>query len=247
MDRSLYVAMTGAIQTMKAQAANSHNLANASTTGFRAELIANQARVVEGAGLPTRVNALGVGVGFDARSGALQQTGRDLDIALAEDVWLAVLAPDGSEAYTKAGDLQIDSAGQLRTGAGHAVLGDGGPMALQPHTQLRIGGDGTVSLVPQGSGAETLAAVGRLRTVSAAPQQLERGADGLMRARPGGEPVPAAGNVLVTGALESSNVSLPEAMVNMISLSRQFELQVKLMRTAEDNAQAANALLRVSG
>ncbi|MES0874124.1 flagellar basal body rod protein FlgF [Sinimarinibacterium thermocellulolyticum] len=247
MDRALYVAMTGAIQTLKAQAANSHNLANASTTGFRAELIANQSRAVEGAGLPTRVNALGVGVGWDARSGALQQTGRDLDLAFAEDVWLAVLAPDGSEAYTKAGDLRIDSAGQLRTGAGHAVLGDGGPMAVPPHTQLRIGGDGTVSIVPQGSGAETLAAIGRLRTVSAQPQQLERGADGLMRARPGQTPAPAPGNVLVTGALESSNVSLPETMVNMISLARQFELQVKLMRTAEDNARAATTLLRVGG
>lgn len=247
MDRSLYVAMTGAIQTLKAQAANSHNLANASTTGFRAELIANQSRAVEGAGLPTRVNALGVRAGWDARAGAMQQTGRDLDVAFAEDVWLAVLAPDGTEAYTKAGDLQIDSAGQLRTGAGHAVLGDGGPMAIPPHAQLRIGGDGTVSVVPQGSGAETLAAIGRLRTVSAMPQQLERGGDGLMRARPGEPPAPAPGTVLVTGALESSNVSLPEAMVNMISLSRQFELQVKLMRTAEDNAQSASSLLRMNG
>lgn len=247
MDRALYVAMTGAIQTLKAQTANSHNLANASTTGFRAELIANMPQAVDGAGLPTRVNALGAGIGWDARSGGIQQTGRDLDIALGEDVWLAVQAPDGTEAYTKAGDLQIDVSGQLRLGAGHAVLGDGGPIAIPPHTQLLIGGDGTVSVVPQGGGAETLVAVGRMRTVEAGPEQLERGADGLMRAKSGAALNPASGNVLISGALESSNVNLPEAMVNMISLARQFELQMKVVRTAEDNAQAATSLVRMGG
>lgn len=245
MDRALYVAMTGAIQTLRAQTANSHNLANASTVGFRAELIANTPQAVAGAGLPTRVNALAGGIGWDARSGALQQTGRDLDVAFAEDVWLAVQAPDGSEAYTKAGDLQIDVVGQLRTGAGHAVLGDGGPLAIPPHAQLLIGGDGTVSVVPQGNGANTLVAVGRLRTVVARPDQLERGGDGLMRARPGVSLAAAPGTVLISGALESSNVSLPEAMVNMIALARQFELQTKLMRTVEQNDEAATSLLRM--
>ncbi len=245
MDRALYVAMTGAIQTLKAQTANSHNLANASTTGFRAELIANTPQAVDAAGLPTRVNALGTGIGWDAHSGAVQQTGRDLDVAFGESIWLAVQAPDGSEAYTKAGDLQIDVSGQLRLGAGHAVLGDGGPLAVPPYSELLIGGDGTVSVVPQGGGAETLVAVGRMRTVEARPEQLERGVDGLMRAKPGVALAPAPGSVLISGALESSNVNLPEAMVNMISLARQFELQVKLMRTAEDNAEAAASLVRM--
>ncbi len=247
MDRALYVAMTGAIQTLKAQTTNSHNLANASTTGFRAELIANTPQEVGGAGLPTRVNALGTGVGWDARNGAIQQTGRDLDIAMRQDVWLAVVAPDGSEAYTKAGDLQVDAVGRVTTGAGHAVLGDGGPMAIPPHAQLQIGADGTVSMVPQGQGAETLVSIGRLRTVEARPEQLERGVDGLMRAKPGELVAEAPGDVLVSGALESSNVNLPEAMVNMISLSRQFELQVKLMKTAEQNAQSAASLVRMGG
>lgn len=247
MDRALYVAMTGAAQTLKAQTVNSHNLANASTTGFRAELIANQPQAVEGPGMPTRVNALGAGIGWDARSGMIQQTGRELDIAMREDVWLAVTAPDGTEAYTKAGDLQLDVGGQMRLGAGHAVLGDGGPISVPQSSQLAIGGDGTVSIVPQGSGPQTLVSVGRLRTVQARPDQLERGIDGLMRARAGTTLNPAAGNVMTAGALETSNVSLPEAMVNMISLARQFDLQVKVMRTAEDNAQAANSLVRLGG
>ncbi len=247
MDRALYVAMTGATQTMRAQAANNHNLANASTTGFRAELIASASAEVQGGGLPTRVQATGEGIGWDARAGAMQQTGRDLDVALRSDAWLAVQAPDGSEAYTKAGDLQIDVSGQLRTASGQAVLGDGGPMAVPQYGQLLIGGDGTVSVVPVGQTAATMTMVGRLKVVSAQPEQLQRGTDGLMRARDGQALDAAPGTVLQSGALESSNVNLPEAMVNMISLARQFELQVKVMKTAESNAQASAALLRMGG
>lgn len=247
MDRALYIAMTGATQTMRAQAANSHNLANAGTTGFRAQLVAAGTAEVEGAGLPSRVNATTGAEGWDARSGAIQHTGRDLDIALREDAWLAVQAPDGSEAYTKAGDLQIDAAGQLRTASGRPVLGDGGLMSVPPHSQLLIGADGTVSIVPSGQGSETMAAVGRLKIVSARPDQLTRGIDGLMRATPDTILDPAPGQVLVSGAIESSNVNLPEAMVTMISLARQFELQVKLMKTAEGNAQASASLLRMGG
>lgn len=247
MDRSLYVAMTGAAQTLQAQAANTHNLANASTPGFRAELLANLPQSVDGAGLPSRVNALAGGIGWDASGGAIQQTGRSLDVAMAPDVWLAVQASDGTEAYTKAGDLQVDSAGQLRLANGMPVLSDAGPIAVPPSTEIVIGDDGTVSVVPQGQGAETMVSIARLKTVEAQPYQLERGLDGLMRAAPGEVLPPAAGNVVTSGALESSNVSLPDAMVNMIALARQFELQVKVMRSAEDNAQAATSLLKMGG
>lgn len=245
MDRALYIGMTGARQTLDAQTANSHNLANAGTVGFRAQLLASTPQPVAGDGLPTRVQTLAVEAGWDARSGATQSTGRALDVAFAPDVWLGVIAPDGSEAFTKAGDLQIDAYGQLRTGAGHAVLGEGGPMAVPALGNLLIGGDGTVSGVPQGSGGEALVAAGRLRTVIASPDQLRRGADGLMRPRADAEPLPATGTVLTAGALEGSNVSLPDAMINMIGLARQFEMQVKLMRSVEENAQASAALMRM--
>lgn len=248
MDKALYVAMTGATQTMRAQAANNHNLANASTVGFRAELAASQALAVEGAGvLPTRVNTQLRDAGWDATPGALMATGRDLDIALREGKWLAVQAADGSEAYTRAGDLQIDVNGQLRNGAGRAVLGDGGPMSVPPHSSVAIGADGTVSIVPLGQSAATQAAVGRLRIVEAKPSDLQRGEDGLMRARPGARLEPAAGEVLVSGTLESSNVNIAEAMVSMISLARQFELQVKMMKTVENNAAASASLTRLGG
>lgn len=247
MDRALYVAMTGAAETLRQQTVNNHNLANASTTGFRAELLASAAAAVQGPGLPSRVNAAADALGFDARSGGLQQTGRDLDVAFSADSWLAVQAPDGSTAYTKAGDLQLDANGQLRTGAGYAVLGDSGSLSLPPASSIQIGGDGTITIQPQGSGTESLATIGRLSVVTAAPDQLQRGADGLMRARDGVSLAPASGNVVLSGALESSNVNLPETMVNMISLARQFEMQMKLMKSAEDNAAASSSLARMTG
>jgi len=246
MDRALYIGMTGAIQTLRQQTANSHNLANASTVGFRAELAASRAEPVAGPGFATRVNnQLGAG-GWDARAGAVQQTGRSLDIALREDCWLAVQAPDGQEAYTKAGDLQLDTNGQLRTASGLAVLSDAGPVSVPPSTTVSLGSDGSVSALPLGQAASAQVLVGRLKVVSVQPDQLQRGSDGLMRALPGSTPEPAPGDVLMSGALESSNVNLADAMVNMIELARQFELQVKMMHSVEENANAASSLVRMS-
>lgn len=244
MDKSLYVAMTGAMQTMNAQAANSHNLANASTVGFRAELVNTQATPIPGEGLPSRVNAVAQSDGWDATPGTIMTTGRDLDVAMRGDNWLAVQAADGSEAYTKAGDLRQTPDGQLLTAAGHPVLADSGVLTVPPNTGVTIGNDGTLSVIAQGQGPATLAQVGRLKVMTIAPGNLERGLDGLMRLKPGAEAQPAAGVSLTSGALESSNVNPAEAMVNMIQLARQFELQTKLLKTADDNGQASSTILR---
>lgn len=245
MDRALYVGMSGAIATLRAQTANSHNLANAGTVGFRAELAAAQAINVDGPGFQTRVNSQLADNGWDSAQGALMHTGGQLDIALKGDNWLAVQTPDGSEAYTRAGDLKLDANGQLRTASGLAVLGDGGPIALPPSTSVTIGNDGTVTAVPQGQPASAQVTLGRLKVVSGDQTTLGRGADGLMRAKPGNEPEPAAGDVLASGMLEGANVNLASAMVNMINLARQFELQTKVLRAAEDNAQAATGLVKL--
>lgn len=246
MDRALYIAMTGATQTLKAQAVNSHNLANASTVGFKAELAAQQAVAVNGPVLPTRVNARLEGQGFDSSLGSIMQTGNPLDVALGPDRWLAVQAPDGSEAYTRAGNLQVGADGLLRNGGGHLVLGEDGPLSVPPSSQISIGGDGTVSIIPLGQGPESPAVMGRLKVVVGEAQQLDRGIDGLMRARPGETLNSASGGVLTSGALEGSNVNIAESMVTMIQLARNFELQVKLMRTAEQNAEASASLMRMS-
>ncbi len=247
MDRMLYVAMTGAAQTLTAQAANSHNLANASTTGFKADLSQFRSMPVYGDGMPSRVYAMAERPGVDLRPGAIQATGNDLDMAVDGDGWIAVQAADGSEAYTRAGDLHLTVNGLLETGAGHYVLGNGGPVSIPPAEKLDIGADGTISIRPLGQSAKTLAQIDRVKLVKPPLDQLEKGEDGLFRLRSGAAAPADASVRLVSGALEGSNVNPVEQMVNMISLARQFEMQVKMMRTAEDNASAATQLLRLSG
>lgn len=250
MDKGLYVAMTGARASLQAQATVSHNLANLATTGFKAALAATEAFPVQGRGLPTRIDAMPVEAGFNVRAGAQTRTGNPLDVALHEDRWLAVQpGAGGGEAYTRAGDLVLTPNGLLTTAAGRPVLDENGnPMTLPPHQAIDIGNDGTVSVIPQGEGPQTLLIVGRMRVVDASPRQLVRGGDGLMRAAdPRLPPLPAVGDNLTAGVLEASNVDAAGALVQMIQLQRQFETQVKVIRHGDENARAANTLLRLGG
>jgi flagellar basal-body rod protein FlgF len=244
MDRLLYIAMTGAKETLRAQAANSHNLANATTTGFRADLSAFQTKAVQGAGYASRAYATNSTVGFDQSFGAALSTGKDLDIAVQGQGWIAVQGRDGTEAYTRAGDLRVDVNGLLVNGAGHPVVGTGGPITVPPYSSISVAGDGTVSIVPLGQPASTTAAIGRIKLVNPAAETLTRSEDGLFRVT-GAPPEADASIRVAAGVLESSNVNGADAMVNMIELARHFELQVKAMRTAEENAASAAQLLRL--
>jgi flagellar basal-body rod protein FlgF len=246
MDRMLYVAMTGAKETMRAQTVNNHNLANVSTTGFRADLAAFQSRAVDGSGYASRVYATNGTVGFDKNSGALLSTGRDLDIAVNGDGWIAVQGPDGKEAYTRAGDLKIDPTGALMTATGQPVLSDGGaPINIPPYTSIFFARDGSISVVAQGQTPDTTATVGRLKLVNPPDGQIERGDDGLFRMKDGSVAAADATVKIDSGVLESSNVNTAAAMVNMIELARQFEMQVKAIRSAEENAASASQLMRL--
>lgn len=245
MDRMAYIAMTGARQTEIAQAVNSNNIANASTTGFRADLHAFRSLNVDGPGYQTRVNAIGESYATDFSQGATMTTGRNLDIAVSGEGFIAVQSADGSEAYTRAGDLRLNTLGQLLTGAGDLVIGEGGPVAIPPSESITIGPDGTISVQPVGQGPQTLATVDRIKLVNPAIDQLEKGTDGLMR-RKDAATSEADGSVRLTpGALESSNVNVAEALVTMIGLQRQYEMQVKAIRNAEENADAAASLLGI--
>lgn len=249
MDKALYVAMTGARATLQAQGTVSHNLANADTAGFKAALANTQAHRVPGGTHASRIDAMHVDQGFNSRMGAQRVTGNPLDVSLRPDRWLAVQSPDGGEAYTRAGNLSLTPNGQLVTGGGHPLVDDNGmPFALPPHQALDIGHDGTVSIIPLGEGPQTMAVLGRLRVVDATPDRLARGLDGLMRNTDPQRPLAQApGEVMTTGALETSNVDAAGALVQMIQLQRQFEMQVKLIQRGDDNAQAANSLLRLGG
>ncbi|MET0288908.1 MAG: flagellar basal body rod protein FlgF [Pseudoxanthomonas sp.] len=249
MDRALYVAMTGARATLQAQTTVSHNIANTNTIGFKAALANTEAFRVPGEGYGSRIDALHVDQGFDRSVGAQQVTGNPLDVSMREDRWLAVQSPNGEEAYTRGGNLALTPNGQLVTSTGHAVYGEGGePMVIPPHQSMEIGSDGTVSIVPQGEGPQTVALVGRLKVVEAPADRLQRGLDGLMRNTDPKQPfVQATGNAISTGMLESSNVDAAGALVQMIQLQRSFEMQVKVIKSGDENTQSANTLMRLSG
>ncbi len=245
MDRSLYVAMSGAKQILQAQTSNSNNLSNANTTGFRSDLQQFRSMPVFGPGHPSRVYAMAERPATDFKAGSIISTGRDLDIAIKGEGWIAVQSPEGSEAYTRAGDLRLTAEGLLQTGGGLAVLGNGGPIALPPSQKLEIGSDGTISMVPLGQTSDSLAVVDQIKLVKPPLDQLEKLNDGLMHLKED-KPVPVSDQVfIVSGALESSNVNSIDAMVRMIELARQFELQVKMMKTASDNDAAGAQLMRM--
>lgn len=244
MDRMLYVAMSGAKETLLAQASASNNLANASTTGFLGDLNQFRSMPVFGSGHPTRVYALDERPSTDFNHGGTQYTGRDLDIAIKDGGWLAVQARDGTEAYSRRGDLRVDENGLLLTGNDLPVMGNGGPIAVPPFEKIEIGVDGTVSVRPIGAAADELAVIDRIKLVSPQYAQMEKGDDGLFRLKGGGDAEADPLQRVASGALESSNVNVVNEMVNMIELSRRFELQVKMMKTAQENASAAASIVR---
>ncbi|AMO75075.1 MULTISPECIES: flagellar basal-body rod protein FlgF [Pseudomonas] len=247
MDRMLYVAMSGASQNTQAMQAHANNLANISTTGFRRDFEQARAMPVFGDSFPARVFAMSERPATDFTAGALQETGRDLDVAAKGDAWIAVQAPDGGEAYVRTGSLEIDALGQLRTGDGLPVLGNGGPIAIPPEEKIEIGEDGTITVRGQGNNPNALATVDRIKLVTPDPKQLEKGTDGMIRMKQGQPaPQPDANATVQSGFLEASNVNAVEEMTSILALSRQFELHVKMMRTAEDDSQAMARVLQFS-
>ncbi len=246
MDKMLYVAMTGAQNNTLGLRAHANNLANASTSGFRRDFEQARSMPLFGETFPARVFAMSERPGTDFRPGSLQETGRDLDVAVGGKGWIAVQAPDGSEAYVRTASLNIDALGVLRTGNGLPVIGNAGPIAVPPEQKVEIGQDGTISIRALGENPNVLAEVDRIKLVNPDPKSLEKGSDGLIRVK--GQPeVEADATVQVTsGFLEASNVNAVEEMTAILSLSRQFELSVKMMRTAEDNASAMARVLQIS-
>jgi flagellar basal-body rod protein FlgF len=246
MDKLLYVAMSGAKETLAAQEANNYNLANASTTGFKASLTAFQTRSVNGPGYASRAYATAGSAGWNDTVGEQTATGNPLDVAVQGAGFFAVQDGAGNEAYTRAGDLHVDPSGALLTAGGHPVMSDSGPISVPPATSVTIGADGTVSVVGLGQVPSTVAAVGRIKLVNPPSGTLQRGTDGLYRTGDGSPLEADATTQLSSGVLEASNVNIAGCLVNMIELSRRFELQIKSMHTADENGQASTKLLQSS-
>ncbi|MEC5344844.1 flagellar basal body rod protein FlgF [Brenneria populi] len=251
MDHAIYTAMGAASQTLEQQAITANNLANSSTPGFRAQIAAMRAVPVEGPSLATRTLVVASTPGADTTQGPLNYTSRSLDVAVQGEGWLAVQLPDGGEAYTRNGAIQVNADGQMQI-QGYPVVGDGGPLEVPVNASISIAADGTVSSLGNGDDPNTIGPVGRLKLISATDQQLVRGDDGLFHAAATADQ--AAGAVLpqddavqvMSGVLEGSNVNTAQTLVDMINNSRRFEMQMKVISNADDNAQSANQLLSIS-
>ena len=246
MDKYLYVAMTGASQNALAQKAHANNLANISTSGFQRDLEQARSMPVFGDSFPARAFALTERPATDFSQGALVETGRDLDVAVSGDGWLAVQAPDGSEAYVRTASMNVDALGILRAGNGMPIMGNGGPIAVPPQQQIEVGEDGTISIRAQGEGPRVMAQVDRIKLVQPDLKTMSKGLDGLIHTNDG-QPAPADANVRVTsGFLEASNVNAVDEMTSVLALSKQFELHIKMMNTAKEDDQAMTRVLSIS-
>jgi len=245
MDKAMYLGMSGAVQNMNAQTIHSNNLANATTAGFKADLAQARSMQVFGDGMPSRVYAMTETPGTNFDFGPMMETGNDLDVAVSGDGWIAVQTNDGSEAYTRAGELKVNTFGELLTGSGLPVLGNAGPIAIPPNEKIAVGRDGTISIREQGQGAENITAFDRIKLVNPDIAELEKGPDGLMRRRDGVQEL-ADGEVhLISGFVEGSNVNVVSAMVDMISLTRNYEMNIKIIQSAQENSEASARLLQV--
>ena len=246
MDRLAYLASTGAKQMLHRQETLAHNLANVGTNGFRADLDAFRAVPLQGPGGETRVFVDASTPGFDSSPGVMQSTGRNLDIAIEGEGYLAVEARDGSEAYTRAGSLDVGTDSTLRTRSGLAVLGEGGPITIPENAKVTIGRDGTISAV-NGGDNKNVTVVGRIKLVNPATASLVKGGDGLLRST---DPTPPAADPdvrVIEGTLEGSNVNTVDALVGMIAVARQFEMQMRLLTNVEQNSRDAAKLLSNNG
>jgi flagellar basal-body rod protein FlgF len=246
MDRLIYTAMTGAAHVLQQQAAVSQNLANTNTPGYRAAINTFRAVPLVGEGLPTRSFVVDSTSGTDFSAGAMQATGRNLDVAVQGQGWLTVQLEDGSEAYTRDGSLQVTPEGLLQTRNGLNIAGDAGPITVPPNTAVTIASDGTISTIPSGSAPSQIIQAGRLKLVNPPESEMVRGDDGFFRTRNGEAADPDANVTVASGNLENSNVNPVDALVNMISLSRQFDLQMKILQNADENAKQASILFNIS-
>jgi len=251
MDHAIYTAMGAARQTLEQQAATANNLSNALTPGFRAQLSAVRAVRVDGPSLATRTLVTSSTPGADMSQGALNYTSRPMDVALQQDGFLALRLPDGSEAYTRNGNIQVSSSGQLMV-QGMLLMGDGGPIDVPPAAEITIATDGTISALNAGDPPNTIAQMGRLKLVKAEAREVMCGDDGLFHLTP--ETQQQRGNQLpndpllrvMPGVLEGSNVKPTESMIDMIANARHFEMQMKIIHSVDENEQRANSLLSMS-
>ena len=248
MDKLVYTAATGLRAHMAAQAAIANNMANASTTGFRADRVVFDRLNLKGDGstIEARAPTSEEVTDADRSPGAIQLTGRPFDVAITgTTAWLAVQASDGSEAYTRRGDLEVAPSGVLQTGDGHPVIGSGGPITLPPYQSLTIAADGTISIVPQGGDANAPQVIDKLKLADTKGSDTVKGLDNLLRVRGGGALPEDMDAKVQGGAIEGSNVNMTQALVDMIENQRSYEVQANMMKSAKEIDESGASLMRL--
>lgn len=245
MDRLVYTALSGLRSQMSAQATIANNIANASTVGYRADRVSFDRMVLQGPGLNAREMAAEEVNDFDRRAGAIYQTARPLDVAVTTDSWIAVQAGDGTEAYTRRGDLNVAPSGVLETGDGFPVMGSGGPITVPPADKIMISEDGTLSIVPRGGDATQPQVIDRIKLVSTQGSKTVKGLDNLLHVSGGGVLPDDLDAKVQSGSLEQSNVNLTEALVDMIENQRSYEVQANLLKEAKNMDESTASLMRM--
>ncbi|WEK44680.1 MAG: flagellar basal body rod protein FlgF [Candidatus Sphingomonas colombiensis] len=248
MDKLVYTAATGLRAHMQAQAAIANNMANASTTGFRADRVVFDQIQMRGGGaeLMARSPTSSEVTDADRSQGTLISTGRSLDVAVSgRNDWIAVQAPEGGEAYTRRGDLSVSASGTLQTGDGFLVMGQGGPITIPPYNSLSIGADGSISIVAQGDASGKPEVIDKIKLVSDNGANTVKGVDNLLHVRGGGALPENLDAQVVSGTLEGSNVNMTQALVDMIENQRSYEVQANLLKNAKDMDEGAASIMRL--
>ena len=245
MDRLVYTAMSGLRSQMQSQATIANNIANASTIGYRAERVSFDRLVLQGTGLDSRQFSAEEVNDFDRTKGTMIQTGNPLDVAVNGDAWMAVQATDGTEAYTRRGDLTIAPSGVLETGDGFPVMGSGGPITVPPADKIMIADDGTVSIVPRGGDPTQPQVLDKIKLCSTDGTQTAKGLDNLLHVKGGGVLPEDMDAKVTSGSLEQSNVNLTQSLVDMIENQRAYEVQAGLLKDAKNMDESSASLMRM--
>jgi flagellar basal-body rod protein FlgF len=248
MDKLVYTALSGLKSQMAAQGVIANNIANANTTGYRQDRVSFERLMLKGQALETRSPAAEEVADFDRRAGAIVSTGRNLDVAVTTDSWIAVQASDGTEAYTRRGDLNVALSGVLETGEGFPVMGEGGPITVPPYDSIRIAEDGSVTIQPKGAEpGQPMQTIGRIKLVSPEGTKTLKGLDNLLHVEGGGILPNDMDAKLASGSLEQSNVNLTQALVDMIENQRGYEVQANLLAEAKKMDEQSASLMRIQG
>jgi flagellar basal-body rod protein FlgF len=245
MDRLVYTALSGLRSNMQAQASIANNIANASTIGYRSDRVTFDRMVLSGSPLDTRTMAASEVTDADRTAGTMIQTGRPLDVAVNGEAWIAVQATDGTEAYTRRGDMNVAASGVLETGDGFPVMGSGGPITVPPHQSITIAGDGTVSIVPPGGDPNQPQILDRIKLVSPKGSNTVKGLDNNLHVKGGGILPPDLDATVQNGSLEQSNVNLTQALIDMIENQRSYEVQANLLKEAKSMDEQTASLMRL--